>query len=73
MPTRAEHVAWAKERALEYVEAGQLTDAWASIVSDFGKHEATVGHYGLMLGSQLVAAGHLSTAAAMRKFIEGFA
>lgn len=44
--TRAEHVAWAKERALEYVEAGQLTDAWTSLVSDLGKHEgrsATTG------------------------------
>lgn len=37
---RAQHLAWAKARALEYVERGDLTNAIASLVSDLGKHEA---------------------------------
>lgn len=36
--TRAEHLAWAKERALEYVEAGQLGQAVNSMISDLSKH-----------------------------------
>lgn len=38
--TRAEHLSWAKERALEYVERGELQDAFNSIASDLGKHPA---------------------------------
>ena len=36
--TRAEHLRWAKDRALEYVEAGDLDQAFASLASDLGKH-----------------------------------
>lgn len=37
--TRAEHLALAKTRALDYVEAGDLAGAVASMISDLGKHE----------------------------------
>jgi hypothetical protein len=37
--TRAEHLAWAKARALDYVEAGDLASAVASMISDLGKHD----------------------------------
>lgn len=40
--TRAEHLAWCKERALEYVVAGDLTGAVASMTSDLGKHPDTL-------------------------------
>jgi hypothetical protein len=36
--TRAEHLQWAKARALEYVEAGDLANACASMLSDLSKH-----------------------------------
>lgn len=39
--TRAEHIAWARKRALEYVEAGELTQAVTSMLSDLGKHPET--------------------------------
>ena len=36
-PTRAEHLAWCKKRALEYVDAGDLLQAYTSMASDLGK------------------------------------
>ena len=37
--TREEHLAWCKQRALPYVEAGLLTQAVASMLSDLNKWE----------------------------------
>jgi len=39
--TRAEHLAWCKERALAYVEQGDLNNAFASLISDLRKHPET--------------------------------
>lgn len=69
--TRAEHLAWCKERALQYVEIGDLHQAFASFGSDMNKHDETAGHAALTLGLMLMMGGHLSTPAEMRKFIEG--
>jgi hypothetical protein len=41
--TRAEHLAWAKQRAFEYVEAGDLSQAVTSYLSDLSKHEDLCG------------------------------
>jgi hypothetical protein len=38
---RQEHLEWCKQRALEYVERGELTNAVASMCSDLGKHKET--------------------------------
>ena len=70
--TRAEHLDWCKQRALEYCDAGDVGQAWASMTSDMGKHPATAGHTALEIGSQLLYAGQFKTPAAMRRFIEGF-
>lgn len=70
--TRAEHLAWCKTRALEYVDAGDNSQAFASMASDLGKHPDTAKHGALELGMMLQFGGHLSTACEMRKFIEGF-
>lgn len=35
--TRDEHLAWAKRRALEYVEMGRLDNALTSFISDANK------------------------------------
>lgn len=70
--TRAEHLTWAKERALEYVDAGDLSTALTSIASDLNKHPETKNHPGVMLGMQLMVSGHLDTPKQMRDHIEGF-
>ena len=70
--TRAEHLAWCKQRALELVDAGDLNGAFASMGSDLRKHPETENHPAIELGFMLLLGGHLSTAADMRKFIEGF-
>lgn len=69
--TRAEHLAWCKTRALQYVDEGDLNNAFASLVSDLGKHEETRGHGAIELGLILLMAGQLVSPAAMRDFIEG--
>lgn len=70
--TRAEHLQWCKDRALEYVDRGGLMNAFVSMISDLGKHEETCNHPAIRLGTDLYLAGHLSGADKMRKFIEGF-
>ena len=70
--TRAEHLAWCKQRALQYVEAGDVAQAYASMASDMGKHSETRDHPAILLGMQLMMIGDLSTPDKMRKFIEGF-
>ena len=69
---RTEHMAWCKKRALEYVDRNDNQQAFASMISDLGKHPETQEHVGIGLGRELNRAGHLSTAHEMRKFIEGF-
>lgn len=71
MTTAAEHLAWAKGRALEYVDQGNVPDALASIGSDLRKHPDTADHGGLELMGMLMLSGHLQTPAEVRDFIEG--
>lgn len=68
---RAEHLAWAKTRALEYVGLGDLTGALASFISDLGKHDELRGHPAIHLAALLMSSGHLKTADDVRKLIEG--
>ena len=70
--TRAEHLAWAKTRALEYVDNGDLTSALASMMSDLQKHPELEGHTGIQLGAMLMVNGHLNDTRKVRDFIEGF-
>lgn len=70
--TRAEHLAWAKQRALEYVERGDLNSAAASMGSDLGKHDELRDHSGIQLMVMLLMSGNLADRSEMRKFIEGF-
>jgi hypothetical protein len=75
LTTRAEHLAWCKKRALQYVDAGDLVQAYTSMASDLGKHPATANHPGIMLGMGLLMLpdhGRLGTPQGMREFIEGF-
>lgn len=69
---RSEHLQWAKERALELLDAGRPTQAFNSMLSDLRKHSALQDHPGLELGMDEMIGGHLNSMAAMRRWIEGF-
>jgi hypothetical protein len=70
--TRAEHLAWCKERALEYADQGDLANAMASLGSDLNKHPETKDHAGMELMMLLAISGHLNAPGELRKYIEGF-
>ncbi len=70
--TREEHLQWCKDRAMEYVSAGDMRMALTSMASDLGKHPETEGHPGVHLGFLLLVNGGLSTPDKMRAFIMGF-
>jgi hypothetical protein len=65
---RAEHLAWAKQRALEYVDAGDLTSAIASMLSDLGKHPELERS---VLAGFIVASTVFDRESA-RRFVDGF-
>ncbi len=69
---RTEHLQWCKDRALAYVNDGDITNAIASFQSDMGKHDETRTHAALPLMAQLMFSGNLSTTNEVTKFIEGF-
>jgi hypothetical protein len=72
MATRQEHIAQCKKTALEYINQGDITEAFASMGSDLKKHPETADHPGILLGVQLMMIGDLNTPEKMRRFIEGF-
>lgn len=72
MNKRTEHLEWCKQRALEYVNLGDLQQAFASFQSDMTKHPETIGHLALELGTLLLLGGQLSTAKQMQDWIIGF-
>lgn len=70
--TRAEHLAWAKRRALEYLALHDVGQAVASFASDLGKHDELAGAqkvFGQLMAGFLLA-GLLDEHQA-RKLIEG--
>lgn len=70
--TREQHIAWCKKRAMEYVECGDLAQAFASMMSDLNKHSETRDHTAIRLGLMLRMGGHLNAPDEMRRFIDGF-
>ncbi len=70
--TREEHLQWCKDRALEYVEEGDLTQAFTSFQSDMRKHKETEDHSALQFMAIMVFGGQLATAHEMEKFINDF-
>lgn len=69
--TRDEHLAWAKTRALEYLDEGDRTSAVASLISDLGKHPETSSHPAIQLSGMLLMGGHLNTQEQARDLIVG--
>lgn len=70
--TRQEHLEWCKKRAIEYVDDGDTTSAFVSMLSDLNKHPETEGYSAIQLGMMLMMAGQLLSPEAMKKFINGF-
>lgn len=69
---RKEHLQWCKDRAMVYVKADDLKQAFASFGSDMRKHPDTQYHLGLGLGAQLFYSKFLNTAPEMEKWILSF-
>jgi hypothetical protein len=69
--TRDEHLAWAKARALEYLDRGDIREAVASMLSDLSKHPDLKGS-GDAAGPLGLAAIMSGSTLVVRGFIEGF-
>ena len=70
--TRAEHLAWAKGRALQYLDVGDITNALGSMISDLRKHDELRDHSAIELGAMMLFGGMLNRTDDVRRFIEGF-
>ena len=69
---RAEHLQWCKDRANQYVDNGDTSEAFASFTSDMTKHKETAKHIALQLGISLYISGNLSAPSQMKDWINGF-
>lgn len=79
MTTRAEHLAFCKERALRELEYYLVhepdracANAFTSMASDMSKHPETDSPKLMQLGMMMLMGGMLNTPDAMRRWIEGF-
>lgn len=70
--TRAEHLAWCKQQALEYIDRGEIQDGITSMISDMSKHPQTENPSLNRLTMMLLIGGHLSTPEEARKHINGY-
>jgi hypothetical protein len=70
--TRAEYLEWCKKRAREYLDAGALGDAVASILSDLGKNPETEKSVQPELSMIGIVAAANGDSEFVRRFIEGF-
>ncbi len=71
--TRQEHLDWCKQRALEYIDRGDVVNGITSMCSDLEKHDETRGHKGIQIGiMMLMLPGKSSDIAWARHFINGF-
>ncbi len=71
--TRDEHLAWAKDRALEHADAGDKGQCIASLMSDLGKWEGgRLYDPDLLIMLNQDAVGFRNTPADLRNWVEGF-
>lgn len=71
MRTREEHLAWCKQRALEYLDAGKLEEVVASMASDLNTHPGTRVGTDVMLRVGLLYVDQ-GDPARLRMWVEGF-
>lgn len=72
--TRAEHLKWAKGRALEYADQGDVGNAITSLMQDLAAHPETKSSCDVVLNlmTPLALMGDFKRPGELRKFIEGF-
>jgi hypothetical protein len=68
--SRDEHLAWAKARALRYLDRAELSEAYTSMGSDLQKHPDLKCSETMMQLGLLYLMSH--NASALRRWIEGF-
>jgi hypothetical protein len=66
---RGKHLNWCKTRAFEYLDRGDITNAWASFTSDMMKNNETKDHIAL---NPIMAMMSMGSVREMREFINGF-
>lgn len=69
--TRDEHLAWAKKRALEYLDAGDVVQAVTSMGSDLDKHPELRANPSLMAYAILFLLPNHDERG-VREWVEGF-
>jgi hypothetical protein len=68
-----EYLEWAKKRALEYLDANDITNAFASMLSDMKKNPRFENHAGNLIGvGLLLVPGWISNPEEVRRWIVGF-
>ena len=71
--TRAKHLAWCKQRAMEYVNAGDFNQAVASMLSDLSKHpETEASSQGMCAQLGIFELMNGSTRESITRFVQGF-
>lgn len=70
--TRDEHLKWCKERALEYLDRGDLSNAVTSMLSDLEKHAETKAIAKSMASYGMFLLMYRRDTTAIRGFIKGF-
>jgi hypothetical protein len=72
--TGAEHLQWAKDRALEYADQGETGPAISSLMQDLAAHPETAESCDIILELMMPLAmtGEFHRPGELRKFIEGF-
>lgn len=70
----AAHLAWCKERALEYADRGDVGGAIASLIQDLGLRPETADLMPVVVDLMMPLAmiGEFSQPGKLRDFIEGF-
>ncbi len=69
---RIEHLQGCKDRAMEYVEDGDIPQGLTSFISDMRKHPETQGHSALDLMGTPMFSNMLNTYRDAKDFILGF-
>ena len=70
--SREEYLEWAKKRAYEFIERGEIRKGLDSFYSDMEKHSELRKHPFLSIGAQIVLGGGLKSKEEVEDFIQGF-
>lgn len=69
---RSEHLQWCKDRALVYIQHGDIEQGITSMMSDMRKHPETDNKATASLSMMMLMSGRLKTRHEAEKFINGF-